>query len=159
VSLFAQYANKYRALGLDYGDKRTGVALSDIGWNIASPLIVLDSHKIFSELLAIIRDNSVKIVVVGLPIALGGGRHGKQLEKVVKFTGILKNKLSFDEAMDVLFWDERLSSVAAHRALSETGASMNNRKKNVDKIAASFILQGFLDGQKQCFVRAPYHSN
>ncbi len=133
---------KSRALCLDYGDKRIGVALSDIGWNIASPLVVLDSHGVFPKLLKIIEENKVGVIVVGAPQSLAGGSSGKQHEKVKKFTEKL-DELAKD--IIIVFWDERYSSVAATRALVEAEMTHAKKKQYIDKVAASFILQGFLN--------------
>ncbi|MDR0744410.1 MAG: Holliday junction resolvase RuvX [Holosporales bacterium] len=132
-----------RALCIDYGDKRIGIAISDITWQISSPFKVLESSGVFHNLFKIIQDNSVGLIVVGLPKALNGGSAGKQREKVEKFTNklislIAKNKID----LDVIYWDERLSTVAAQKIVKQLELHHN---KNIDKLAASFILQGFLD--------------
>ncbi|MDR0630634.1 MAG: Holliday junction resolvase RuvX [Holosporales bacterium] len=140
-----KYKSKYRVLGLDYGNKRIGVALSDINWTIASPLVILNNHGSFKKLLEIIHSNVVGVVVIGLPIALCGKAIGKQLEKTRKFaTEFKKITEVYDAKIEVLFWDERFSSNEANKVLSELGTVKSNRK-SVDKIAASLILQGFLN--------------
>ena len=133
---------KCRVLCLDYGDKRIGLAISDINWMIASPLKVLESHGVVKDLLKVANENNAGVVVVGAPKALNGGDSGKQLEKVKKFVEKL-NELLPEKI--ILFWDERLSSVAATRFLDEAKISLSQKKKNIDKVAASFILQGVLD--------------
>ena len=138
----SDYIGKRRALCLDYGDKRIGVAVSDIGWDIASPLIVLESNGVFQKLSKILNDYSIGIIIVGAPHSLSGANSGKQYEKVKKFTEKLEK---IENNIDILYWDERLSSVAATRILVEAEMTHSNKKKNIDKIAASFILQGFLD--------------
>lgn len=130
-----------RALGLDYGDKRVGVAVSDTGFSIASPLIVLDSHNVFDMLFKIIDEYNVSVIVIGKPITLCGESGGKQLEKVVKFA----EKLLLIRDMSVIMWDERFSTHAAVRYMSQTNISLNKQNKLKDKLSASFILQGVLD--------------
>ncbi|MDR3224427.1 MAG: Holliday junction resolvase RuvX [Holosporales bacterium] len=131
---------------LDYGDKRIGVAVSDIDWQIASPLVVLQSHGCFNGIFEIINEYCVLVVVVGLPISLGGKERGAQLEKVKKFIEKL-NELIEKKNIDVVIYsvDERFSTVAANRILENSGLSRTAKKRHVDKVAASFILQGVLD--------------
>lgn len=89
---------------------------------------------------------NVKVVVVGMPRTLSGMQGGKQLEKVKKFTAKL-DQLATEKNLDlkILYWDERFSSVAVNRYFDEAEMSISKRKNNVDKVAASFILQGFID--------------
>jgi putative Holliday junction resolvase len=129
-------------MGIDYGDRRIGIAVSDINWQIASPLKVLESHGVFKNLLKLIDEYLVKIVVVGIPITLTGHNSGKQYEKVTKFITKL-SELRHD--IIIITWDERLSTVAAERILSEYNQSRAFSRRNVDRVAASFILQGVLD--------------
>ena len=131
---------KCRALCIDYGDKRVGLAISDINWKIASPLIVLDSHGIYDRLLKIIIEQEVGVIIVGAPLALNGGTTGKQLEKVKKFTENLDKKVE----KPIIMWDERLSTYGADRLLTNACIPQSKRKSCIDKIAASFILEGFL---------------
>ena len=131
---------KCRALCIDYGDKRVGLAISDINWKIASPLIVLDSNGIYGRLLKIIIEQEVEVIIVGAPLALNGGTTGKQLEKVKKFTENLDKKVE----KPIIMWDERLSTYGADRLLTNACIPQSKRKSYIDKIAASFILEGFL---------------
>ena len=131
---------KCRALCIDYGDKRVGLAISDINWKIASPLIVLDSNGIYDRLLKIIIEQEVEVIIVGAPLALNGGTTGKQLEKVKKFTENLDKKVE----KPIIMWDERLSTYGADRLLTNACITQSKRKSYIDKIAASFILEGFL---------------
>lgn len=139
---YPDFIGKGRALCLDYGDKRIGVAVSDIDWIIASPLKVLQSHGCYPDIIKLVSDYSVEILVIGAPKPLSGGTSGKQFEKVKKF--VTKLDEIFDSNIKIIYWDERLSSVAANRFLEESEMTLSNRKKNIDKVAASFILQGFL---------------
>jgi putative Holliday junction resolvase len=150
------YRGYTRALGLDYGDKRIGIAVSDMDWRIASPLKVINSHGCFPAILNIIDEYSVGLVVVGIPYALNGGNAGKQCEKVKKFIDKLvylvtqKFTALNGEAQDafpvqIITWDERHSSVEASGLLSDARASQKTMRACIDKIAASIILQGTLD--------------
>lgn len=137
----SKYKYLKRALCLDYGNKRIGVALSDIGWTIASPLTVLDSHGVFPKLLSIISKNNAGLIVVGWPLALNGGENGLQLLKVKKFIEKLQTLVN----IDILLWDERLSTAGAINSISEYNLTRRESNKIIDKISASFILTGFLD--------------
>ncbi len=129
-----------RILCLDYGDKRIGVAVSDFTLSIASPLTVIESHAPFASLAKIIEDYSVFKVVIGIPVTLSGENNGKQLSKVKKFAEKLSNIIN----VEVEFWDERFSTNAAMRYINEAELSIKKQNKIKDKVAASFILSGYL---------------
>ncbi|MDR2074611.1 MAG: Holliday junction resolvase RuvX [Holosporales bacterium] len=133
--------NNGRALGLDYGHKRIGIALSDPTLTIASPLTTLESHNVFSKLLEIIDKYEVKVIVIGKPISMSGESNNSQLQKVEKFIGKLKTLID----IEVILWDERLSTHASQRCVNEAKISRNKQKNIIDKVAASFILQGWID--------------
>jgi putative Holliday junction resolvase len=155
-----------RSLGLDVGDKRTGVAMSDPQGILASPLTVLaseDEGALINEILKLVERHRAERIVVGLPRRLSG-EIGEQASKVTTFTDKLlwQAKQSNFNQLDVQLWDERLSTKAAERLTTKTGgqgaslrfrgrrrARNRNRavKAEVDAIAAAFILQGFLDSQ------------
>ncbi len=131
-----------RYLGLDVGDRRIGIALSDEMHWIASP------HSVYTRvgwgpdvkyILNLYRQNQCEKIVCGLPKNMDGSV-GFQAEKVQLFA----EKLS-EAGMDVVFQDERLSTVAAHDALIEGGMRRDERKGTVDKVAAAVILQQYLD--------------
>jgi putative Holliday junction resolvase len=153
-----------RSLGLDVGDKRTGVAISDPLGILATPLTVLaskDEDTLINEILMLVDQHKAERIVVGLPRCLDG-ELGKQASKVTAFA----DKLSWQaqqsnlNRLDVQLWDERLSTKAAERLKTEVGGKRNKlrssakrgaekhsftAKAEVDAIAAAFILQGFLD--------------
>jgi putative Holliday junction resolvase len=135
-----------RYLGLDVGDRRIGVALSDETATLASGLETLTrvgpkkDPKAVAEL---VRKHEVGEVVVGLPRKLDG-TVGPQAEKVLAFVEQLKNVI----AVPVVPWDERFTTVVAHQALAEAQASRRERKANVDKVSAILILQNYLDSRK-----------
>ncbi len=135
-----------RLLGIDYGEARTGLALSDPSQLFATPLVTLasrDKHKLMHQIEAVVQDKQVEKVVVGIPTALSG-RKTKQTERVIAFTVNLKAKLS----VPVAEFDERLSSFEAHRILHQKGVKTGHHKGSVDKMAAALILQTYLDAQK-----------
>ncbi|MFW6105418.1 MAG: Holliday junction resolvase RuvX [Chloroflexota bacterium] len=153
-----------RSLGLDVGDKRTGVAISDPQGIFATPLTVLankDEDALINEILKLVLQCEAEHIVVGLPRSLNG-ELGKQANKVTAFADklSLRVKRSNLNKVDVQLWDERLSTKAAERLKLETGGKGNklrfrakrrgrsnsfSAKSEVDAIAAAFILQGFLD--------------
>jgi putative Holliday junction resolvase len=142
---FREHAGKGRALGLDYGDKRIGLAISDNNWKMSFPLAVLQSHGVFRDLFRIIEEREVSVIVVGNPLSLSGYDHGAQNEKVKKFV----RKLMQIQDLNIVLWDERFSSIAAQRSIEELQITSRGKQKAViDKVAASFILQGFLDSRK-----------
>jgi putative Holliday junction resolvase len=132
-----------RILGLDIGDKRIGVALSDPQGMLAGALTTIerrDSAADIQAILNLVEKHGVERIVIGLPRSLNGSI-GQQAEKVQAFSEMLGQKVD----VPVESWDERLSTVAAERLLIEVGAKRAKRKKHRDAIAASFILQGYLD--------------
>lgn len=146
---YHNYIGKNRALCIDYGDKRIGLAVSDINWIISSPLKTLPSHGIFNTIFDILKQYGIGVVVIGAPRTLSGQSGGKQFEKIKKFVTKLEElqeKRGGD--LKIVYWDERFSSVAANRYFEEAGMSVSKRKENIDKVAASFILQGFINFAK-----------
>ncbi|QUH26682.1 Holliday junction resolvase RuvX [Serpentinicella alkaliphila] len=132
-----------RKMGLDVGDKTIGVALSDLlGWTAQGLKTIFRKNKKedFKELEEIINSNDVDTIVVGLPKNMNG-TIGPQGEKVLEFCEELKIKFN----IKVELWDERLSTVAAERSLISADVSRKKRKQVIDKMAAVYILQGFLD--------------
>jgi putative Holliday junction resolvase len=156
-----------RSLGLDVGDKRTGVAISDPQGILATPLTVLaseDEEALINEILKLLEQYKAERIVVGLPRRLNG-ELGKQANKVTTFTDKLlwRAKRSNLNKLDVQLWDERFSTKAAERLKTEAGgkgSKLRSRAKRgaknhsfsvkagVDAMAAAFILQGFLDSHR-----------
>ena len=129
-----------RILGLDMGSKTIGVALSDpLGWTAQGITTIRRSKKEqdLEEVHKICKEYGVETIVVGLPKNMNG-TIGEAGEKALE---LLKEKTG----LPIEMWDERLTTVAAHRAMLEADLSRNKRKKIVDKIAATYILQGYLD--------------
>lgn len=137
---------KRKIIGLDVGSKTVGIAISDLmGWTAQG----FDTLRINEEqnelgidqLIKIIKDNQVGTVVIGLP---------KNMNNSIGFRGeaSIQYKEKLQEALphiEVIMWDERLSTMAAERSLLEANVSRQKRKKVIDKMAAVFILQGYLD--------------
>jgi putative holliday junction resolvase len=132
-----------RILGIDHGDVRIGIAMSDETAFLASALCTVDSTNAgLDRIVALISEHGVEKVVVGLPRNMDGS-YGSATEKVRKFIEKLKTKTD----TPVEEWDERLSTVSAHHALREAGLDGKRRKGVVDRVAAQIILQNYLDAQ------------
>ena len=132
-----------RIIGLDVGEKRIGVALSDPTELIASPLTTILRTECMSDIQEISRlmiQNDVGTMVVGLPLELSG-RLGFQANKIVQFVEILSRNIN----IPVEFADERLSSIMAEKLLRETGIKPSRNKGRIDAAAAAVILQRYLD--------------
>ncbi|MFM9107897.1 MAG: Holliday junction resolvase RuvX [Chloroflexota bacterium] len=135
-----------RALGLDLGERRIGVAISDELGAIASPLAMIPRGEgDLDEIARLAADHAVGAVVVGLPTGMSG-REGPQAAVTRAFAGDLAARLG--AAAPVRFWDERLTSAIADRVMLERGTKRDARKQQRDAIAAAVILQGWLDSQR-----------
>ena len=130
-------------MGLDVGDKRIGVAVSDGLGLTAQGIDTVSRDNYVDALKNIIEEYEVKSVVVGIPRMLNG-TIGIQAEKVLEFIEDLKAAIQ----LPVFLWDERLSTVAAERVLLEANMSRKKRKTLRDKVAAIVILQNYLDSRK-----------
>lgn len=132
-----------RLLGLDLGSKTIGLALSDPTLTIASPYATIERKKFtadVAELARVARKEAVGGLVLGLPVNMDG-TEGPRCQSTRQFARNLEGKLD----LPLLFWDERLSTAAVTRTLIEADASRARRAELVDKLAASYILQGALD--------------
>ncbi|MCE0455074.1 MULTISPECIES: Holliday junction resolvase RuvX [Staphylococcus] len=136
----------HKILGLDVGSKTVGVAISDLmGWTAQG----LDTLRINEELedfgidqlVTIIKEHNVGSVVIGLPKNMNNSI-GFRGEASLRYKELLKESLP---DIEIIMWDERLSTMAAERSLLEADVSRQKRKKVIDKMAAVFILQGYLD--------------
>jgi putative Holliday junction resolvase len=132
-----------RILAMDVGDKRIGMAVSDaLGWT-AQGIDTLErrSHKYDMEYINKVLEQYKPVkIVVGLPKNMNGTL-GQQSEKVKSFVSELKRYFSGE----IVYWDERLTTLSAHRAMLEADLSRKKRKKRVDQVAAVLILQSYLD--------------
>lgn len=130
-------------MGLDVGEVRTGIALSDPMGVIAQAHSVIDAsspERAVDEILKIVDEQGVVQVVVGLPLNQHGER-GRQADKVMGFVAALRSRLS----IDVSTIDERFTTAGAERSLIAAGVKRKGRKKVIDKLAAQQILQTYLD--------------
>lgn len=134
-----------RIMGLDVGDRRIGIAISDpMGWT-AQGHSVLHRSKMDDDLKKIQQiclEYEVERLVLGFPLNMNG-TVGPKAQQIQEFGRILEEKLE----LPVEFWDERLSTVSAHKVLIEADLSRKKRKGVVDKLAAVHILQVYLDNQ------------
>ena len=132
-----------RILGVDYGERRIGLALSDPLGIIAKPLTIIDrkiTRDYLSAILETAKERDVNKIVVGVPFTLKGG-HSKQTDIVKSFI----DELFTLGKIEVIPIDERLSSVAAKRSLQLQGVKTGKEKGRVDETAAAIILQEYLD--------------
>lgn len=135
-----------RIMGLDVGDKTIGVAASDaLGWTAQGIETIRRTNKKadYRRIGEIIEEKEITKIVVGLPKNMNGSV-GPQGEKVLAFVEDLKKRFT----VEMILWDERLTTVAAERMLISGDVSRKKRKNVIDMIAATYILQGYLDAQK-----------
>ncbi len=131
-----------RIMGIDYGQKRIGISLCDPTQTIASPLTTLfyrNDDILREELLHLVETHSVIAIVVGWPLNMNGSA-GEKTELVEKFLQLVTGLFS----IPVFAWDERWTTVSAHRALLQQGVSPSRNKARVDAVASAFILDAFL---------------
>ncbi|MFB0517335.1 MAG: Holliday junction resolvase RuvX [Candidatus Neomarinimicrobiota bacterium] len=135
-----------RILGIDYGKKRVGLAISDPTHVIAQPLTTLtrdESGSWWAQLSAIIVEQEVESIVVGYPLTLSGAA-SNQTREVDQFIVTLQGRVT----VPVYRFDERLTSLAARRALIQRGIRTGHQKEAVDRTAAALMLQDYLDSQR-----------
>jgi putative Holliday junction resolvase len=134
-----------RVLALDHGAVRIGAALSDELGLLAHPLEFLPTQPVagfLDRLKQLIREREVALILVGMPRNMDGS-YGPAAQKVEAFVILLKETIP----IPVRTWDERLTSLQAHRLLAETGARERERRGKVDSSAAAVMLQSYLDAQ------------
>jgi putative Holliday junction resolvase len=135
-----------KILGIDFGERRIGLAVSDDLGSMARSLLTIDTKEtknVWGELRQIIEKEKIEMIVVGLPQNMNGTL-GEKGEKVLAFVEELKKKTN----LSVVTEDETLSTVEAQRILRETGRKMKKHKKSLDKISAALILQSYLDSRR-----------
>ncbi len=139
-----------RIIGLDFGSRTTGIAMSDPGENLASPVetVFREEEENLKQTVRRIRqlaeENDVHKIVLGLPKNMNNTL-GERAEKTLAFKRRLERDLY---RVEILLWDERLSTRMAEKPLLERGLDRHQRKRVVDQIAAVYILQGYLDAQR-----------
>ncbi len=136
-----------RFLGLDVGSRRIGLAISDETATIAQPLKFIPVGASYDSAVSEIENLCVKYcvhgIVVGLPLSLSGGDRGESAAAAKKVGGLLAKRLG----ISVEYWDERFTTAEAERVLVKARVRRADRRDAVDKIAASLILQGYLDAK------------
>jgi putative Holliday junction resolvase len=136
-----------RALGVDLGSKRIGIAVSDSTGTIASPLTVVhrsrSSRRDLDEIARIARDEEATVIVVGLPLTMRG-EIGRAAEAAIAEAG----RLATVVGVPVDTHDERLTTVTAERSLIEAGMRSEERRRVIDKVAAAVMLQSWLDARR-----------
>jgi putative holliday junction resolvase len=143
-------ARGVRAVGLDLGSRRIGVAVSDSAGTLASPRTTVlrtnDAAADHRALVSLVLDAEAGVVVIGLPLSLRGDR-GTAARAAEAEAADLAALLE-PEGVEVELFDERLTTVSAHAALAETGKSSRQRRSVVDRSAAAVLLQAWLDGRR-----------
>lgn len=137
----------YKIMGIDYGDARTGVAISDLLCSIVGSTYVVPSRntqKAIADIVKLVKDNQVGEIVVGLPKNMDG-TEGVRAELCRGFADQLKEATG----LPVTMWDERRTTVEAHNILSQHNYHGKKRKNTVDAVAASLILEGYLAFRKR----------
>ena len=132
-----------RVMAIDYGDARTGVAISDATGMLAGSATVIhsrDAQRVLDELGKLIQSHHVDELVMGFPRNMDG-TEGPRAQLYRDFA----RQLEEASGLPVVLWDERRTTVDAHRILFEAGQNAKKRKKTVDAVAASLILEGYLD--------------
>jgi putative Holliday junction resolvase len=136
-----------RVLGVDPGLRRVGVALSDEDARIALPLCTLEvrsGSNALDALVALAAEHAAELIVIGLPLRLDGGE-SDGTRRVRR----LAHELGARVSARVVLWDERLSSAQAERALREAGSKGRAKKARIDQVAATLILQSYLDSTRR----------
>ena len=136
-----------RIMGIDYGDARTGVALSDLLCSIVGSTTVVPSRnreKAMADIVRIAKEQDVGTIVVGLPRNMDGSE-GPRAELCRAFA----QDLGQATGLPIVMWDERRTTVEAHNILSQHNYHGQKRKNTVDAVAASLILEGYLNSQKR----------
>jgi putative Holliday junction resolvase len=135
-----------RNMGLDIGDKRIGVALSDPEDILATPLTAIlrdDDQTAIDKIIELVGTNEVNRIIIGLPYSLSGAQSSQTIN-TMQFVEKIKDALS----IEIVLEDERFSTSVAQRLLSQSGKKKRKDKGTIDAAAAAYILQGYLDKKK-----------
>ncbi len=152
TALLTQIEKSQRLLSLDLGAKTIGLAVSDTEFKIASPLATLKRKKFSQDAAAletIIEAENIGGLIIGLPLNMDGSE-GARVQSTRAFIRNFENQFTNQFAdqkrkLPIILWDERMSTIAVTRTLLEADISRAKRAKVVDKMAAAYILQGYLD--------------
>ncbi|WP_282926428.1 Holliday junction resolvase RuvX [Helcococcus kunzii] len=134
-----------RYIGLDLGTKTIGVAISDPFLMFANGLVTIRRKNVRSDIeqiKKIIEENEITKVIIGMPYNMDGSK-GPSAQRVMSFVDLLKKEID----NEIIYEDERLTTVSAERVLIESNVGRNRRKDHIDKIAAALILQSYLDAR------------
>lgn len=132
-----------KVLSIDYGDVRTGIAISDVRGMLASPLCVIEQSyqpKLVDRIVQIVEENKIEKIVIGLPRNMDGS-YGYRCDECRSLGDAISEKID----VDIFYEDERLTTVMAHNVLSDNNVRGKKRKQTVDAVSAVMILQSFLD--------------
>lgn len=132
-----------KILSVDYGDVRTGIAISDVRGMLASPLCVIEQSyqpKLVDRIVQIVEENKIEKIVIGLPRNMDGS-YGYRCDECRSLGDAIFEKID----VDIFYEDERLTTVMAHNVLSDNNVRGKKRKQTVDAVSAVMILQSFLD--------------
>jgi len=147
-----------RVLGVDLGDKRTGIAVSDLTGTLAGGLELIESAGLTDcakKVLITAEKYNVSEIVIGYPINMNGTK-GESSLKVEKFKEILEKLLKpLNKEIKIILFDERLSTSLAHVYMNQTGIKGKNRKQKVDMLSAQIILQNYIDSKKGANIELP----
>lgn len=133
-------------MSIDYGDTRTGIAVCDKNQILASPLCTITESyqpKLIAKICDLAKDKGAQMFIVGKPLNMDGS-FGDRAQKCAQFAELLHQ----ESGLDVKLYDERLTTVSAHRELSFTNTRGSKRKQVVDALSAQIILQDYIDSVK-----------
>ena len=139
-----------RVIGLDFGSKTTGIAMSDISGRIATPVETdfreeeVNLKQTVRRIRQLAQENDVHTIVLGFPKNMNNTL-GPRAEATLNFKKRLERDLY---QVEIVLWDERLSTIGAEHPLMEMGMNREKRKQYIDKMAAAYILQGYLDAHR-----------
>lgn len=135
-----------KILGVDFGDSRTGLAVSDamgFGANVLDAIKCKNMKGVTEQIINVCKELSIEKIVLGFPKNMNGTL-GDRAKKTKKLKAMLEESLD----ITIVLWDERLTTVSAHNLMNETNIRGKKRKESVDSISAAYILQEYLDSMK-----------